>query len=204
MIGVIEYGAGNVGSVLKALQHLGADARICRTPDELAHAERIVLPGVGAFGEAAGNLARSGLGDAVCEAIGSGTPYLGICLGLQILFQGSDESEGVAGLGVLPGRIRRFMPEPGLKVPHMGWSRLSCSDETRLFAGLDGERYVYFLHSYYLGTPERAVVTATAEHGVVFDAAVERDNLFAVQFHPEKSGAVGLKILQNFLEAQAA
>ena len=201
MIGVIEYGAGNVGSVLKALGHLGAEARICRTPAELAGAERIVLPGVGAFGEAVENLTRTGLGDAVREALDSGKPYLGICLGLQLLFEGSEESSDSPGLGVFPGRVRRFVAEPGLKVPHMGWSRLAPADGVRLFDGLDDERYVYFLHSYYLGTPERDLVSATAEHGVVFDAAVEHDNVFAVQFHPEKSGRVGLTMLRNFLEA---
>jgi len=201
VIGVIEYGAGNVGSVLKALGHLGAEARICRTPAELAGAERIVLPGVGAFGEAVENLTRTGLGDAVREALDSGKPYLGICLGLQLLFEGSEESSDSPGLGVFPGRVRRFVAEPGLKVPHMGWSRLAPADGVRLFDGLDDERYVYFLHSYYLGTPERDLVSATAEHGVVFDAAVEHDNVFAVQFHPEKSGRVGLTMLRNFLEA---
>ena len=201
MIGVIEYGAGNVGSVLKALAHLGADARICRTPAELKHAERIVLPGVGAFGEAMARLQDSGLADALRRALERGTPYLGICLGLQLLFEGSEESEGGPGLGVLPGHIRRFVAEPGLKVPHMGWSRLQPVNGARLFEGLQDEPFVYFVHSYYLGTPERALVSATAEHGVRFDAAVERDRMFAVQFHPEKSGRIGLTVLNNFLEA---
>jgi len=202
VIGVLQYGGGNVGSVLKALDHLGAEARLCRTAADLEGADRIVLPGVGAFGDAMAQLTASGLADAVRAAVAAGTPYLGICLGLQLLFAESEEAAGTQGLGLFPGSLRRFAAEPGRKVPHMGWSPLKLARPGRLFAGLAGGEYVYFVHSYYLETPERDLVAATADHGVVFDAAIERGNLFAVQFHPEKSGRVGLAILKNFLQVE--
>lgn len=199
MIAIIDYGAGNLQSVRKALDFIGCEARVTDRPEDLETAEAAVLPGVGAFGDAMASLESRGLVDPVRAFIRQGKPFLGICLGLQLLFDSSEESPGVKGLGVLPGKILRIPDGEGLKVPHIGWNSLSFPNgRGRLFAGLSQEPYVYFVHSYYLKAEDPEIVAATTEYGVTIHAAVEKGNLFACQFHPEKSGAEGLQILRNF------
>ena len=197
MIAIIDYGAGNLQSVEKALRHLGCQCQITADPGELAAAQAAVLPGVGAFGDAMGQLRARGLEEPIRRFVSSGKPFLGICLGLQILFEESEESPGVKGLGLLRGRVLRLPKESGLKIPHIGWNSLSVGKPGGLFAGVEGEPYAYFVHSYYLRA-EEDVVTATAEYGTTIHAAVQKGNLLACQFHPEKSGQVGLKLLENF------
>ena len=197
MIAIIDYGAGNLQSVEKALRHLGCQCQITADPGELAAAQAAVLPGVGAFGDAMGQLRARGLEEPIRRFVSSGKPFLGICLGLQILFEESEESPGVKGLGLLRGRVLRLPKESGLKIPHIGWNSLSVGKPGGLFAGVEGEPYVYFVHSYYLQA-EEDVVAATAEYGATIHAAVQKDNLLACQFHPEKSGQVGLSLLENF------
>ena len=197
MIAIIDYGAGNLQSVEKALRHLGCQCQITADPGELAAAQAAVLPGVGAFGDAMGQLRARGLEESIRQFVSSGKPFLGICLGLQILFEESEESPGVKGLGLLRGKVLRLPKESGLKIPHIGWNSLSVGKPGGLFAGVEGEPYVYFVHSYYLRA-EEDVVTATAEYGTTIHAAVQKGNLLACQFHPEKSGQVGLSLLENF------
>ena len=197
MIAIIDYGAGNLQSVEQALRHLGCQCQITADPGELAAAQAAVLPGVGAFGDAMGQLRARGLEEPIRQFVSSGKPFLGICLGLQILFEESEESPGVKGLGLLRGRVLRLPKESGLKIPHIGWNSLSVGKPGGLFAGVEGEPYVYFVHSYYLRA-EEDVVTATAEYGTTIHAAVQKGNLLACQFHPEKSGQVGLSLLENF------
>ena len=197
MIAIIDYGAGNLQSVEKALRHLGCQCQITADPGELAAAQAAVLPGVGAFGDAMGQLRARGLEEPIRQFVSSGKPFLGICLGLQILFEESEESPGVKGLGLLRGRVLRLPKESGLKIPHIGWNSLSVGKPGGMFAGVEGEPYVYFVHSYYLRA-EEDVVTATAEYGTTIHAAVQKGNLLACQFHPEKSGQVGLSLLENF------
>lgn len=198
MIAVIDYGAGNVGSVIKAVEHLGCEARRVSQPAALSDAEKIILPGQGHFGAMMAALGARGMLAALGGALRGGKPFLGICLGLQALYEGSDEAPGVAGLGLLPGRVRRL--EGVFKVPHVGWSQLEIAREGRLLRGVAPGAFVYFCHSYF-GAPT-AETTATTEYGSRFAAAAEFDNICAVQFHPEKSGDAGLQILQNFLEVQ--
>jgi len=197
MIAIIDYGAGNLSSVEKALRHIGCECRITAGPGELADVEAAVLPGVGAFGDAMENLRARGLEEPVRAFIASGKPFLGICLGLQILFESSEESPGVPGLGVLKGKILRLSGRDGLKVPHMGWNSLNLQKSGGLFDGVAGSPYVYFVHSYYLRA-EEDIVTAVSEYGETIHAAVQKGNLFACQFHPEKSGETGLALLRNF------
>lgn len=197
MLAIIDYGAGNLLSVEKALRHIGCDCQITGDPAVLAAADGAVLPGVGAFGDAMGSLRARGLEGPIREFAASGKPFLGICLGLQILFESSEEAPGVQGLGLLRGKILRLPGDLGLKVPHMGWNSLQLQKPGGLFQGVEGEPYVYFVHSYYLRAGED-VVTATADYGVTVDAAVQKGNLFACQFHPEKSGEAGLALLRNF------
>lgn len=199
MIAIIDYGAGNLQSVEKALRHLGCDCQVLDSPAQLAQAQGAVLPGVGAFGEAMTGLRQRGMDRAILDFIAGGRPFLGICLGLQVLFESSEESPGVKGLGVLPGKILRLPGDAGLKIPHMGWNSLELVRPSWLLRGLEPEPYVYFVHSYYLRT-EAELVTATAQYGAVIHGAVERGNLAACQFHPEKSGGTGLEILRNFVE----
>lgn len=199
MIAIIDYGAGNLQSVEKALRHLGCDCSVTDSPAQLAAAQGAVLPGVGAFGEAMAGLQSRGLDTAIRDYVKSGRPFLGICLGLQVLFENSEESPGVPGLGLLPGRILRLPEDQGLKIPHIGWNSLSVPQPGWLLRGLPEEPYVYFVHSYYLQT-EPSLVSATAEYGAVIHAAVESGNIAACQFHPEKSGEIGLAILRNFAE----
>ncbi len=202
MIAIIDYDAGNIKSVEKALLLLGQEAAATGDAAEILRADRIVLPGVGAFGGAMENLKSRGLDRVIRQAAARGTPLLGICLGLQLLFERSDEAPGVEGLGLLPGEILRIPPAEGLKIPHMGWNSLHLENGGRLFKGIREQSYVYFVHSYYLRAREEETVKASAEYGVHIHASVEKGNLFACQFHPEKSGGVGLAILKNFVEAQ--
>ena len=195
MIGILDYGMGNLRSVQKALEFVGCPAVISSDPRELCRADKLVLPGVGAFRDAIATLRKLGLDRLIAETVQAGTPTLGICLGMQLLFDTSDENGTHLGLGLLPGKIVR-LPE-GVKVPHIGWNSLQVWKRDPLFLGLPEEPYVYFVHSYYL-TTEAPVVSATCEYGVTIQAAAQRDNLFALQFHPEKSGDTGLAILKNF------
>ena len=197
MTAIIDYGAGNLQSVENALRHIGCGCFVTADPAELRQARAAVLPGVGAFGDAMKSLRARGLEEPIRAFIASGKPFLGICLGLQLLFESSEESPGVAGLGLLKGKILRLPAESGLKIPHIGWNSLTIRKPGGLFAGVEGEPYVYFVHSYYLQA-EEDVVAATAEYGAAIHAAVQKDNLLACQFHPEKSGEVGLKLLRNF------
>ena len=199
MIAIIDYDAGNIKSVEKALQYLGEEAVITRDAGEILAADKVILPGVGAFGDAMEKLNRYGLVPIIHEVVEKGIPFLGICLGLQLMFESSEEAPGVEGLGLLKGKIVRIPEGDGLKVPHMGWNSLSFPKKGRLFAGIPENSYVYFVHSYYLQA-EEDIVTATAEYGVTIHASVEKGNVFACQFHPEKSSHTGLTILKNFVE----
>ena len=200
MIAIIDYDAGNLKSVEKALISLGESPVVTRDKEILLSADKVILPGVGAFGEAMDKLHQYELVEVIQKVAENGTPLLGICLGLQLFFESSQESEGVKGLGLLPGRILRFPNTLGLKVPHMGWNSLKIKPEGSLFKGIESGAYVYFVHSYYLEAKRQSDVAATAEYGLTFGASVERDNLFACQFHPEKSSDTGLHILKNFIE----
>ena len=199
MIAIIDYDAGNIKSVEKALQYLGEEAVITQDAGEILMADKVILPGVGAFGDAMEKLNRYGLVPVIHEVVEKGIPFLGICLGLQLMFESSEEAPGVEGLGLLKGKIVRIPEGDGLKVPHMGWNSLSFPKEGRLFVGIPENSYVYFVHSYYLQA-EEDIVTATAEYGVTIHASVEKGNVFACQFHPEKSSHTGLTILKNFVE----
>lgn len=199
MTAIIDYDAGNLKSVEKALAHLGEEVVITRDRETILSADRVILPGVGAFGDAMGKLHQYGLVEVIHQVVEQRIPFLGICLGLQLLFESSEESEGVPGLGVLKGRILRIPDCQGLKIPHMGWNSLDIAPESRLFAGIEKGAYVYFVHSYYLKAEEEGMVAASAEYSTHIHAAVEAGNVYACQFHPEKSGDVGLKILKNFV-----
>ena len=199
MIAILDYDAGNIKSVEKAMQLLGQEVTITRKRDEILRADKVILPGVGAFGDAMGKICQYGLFDVIHEVVDNGTPFLGICLGLQLLFERSDESPGVEGLGVLKGEILRIPETPGLKIPHMGWNSLEFQNDGRLFRELPKESYVYFVHSYYLKAADESIVTAVTEYGTKIHASVEQGNVFACQFHPEKSSDVGIQILKNFV-----
>lgn len=198
MIAVIDYGAGNVGSVLKAVEHLGGSARRVTQPEELAHADKIILPGQGHFGSMMKSLRERGVLEPLRNALEAGKPFLGICLGLQALYEGSDEAPEAAGLGLLPGRVKRL--EGVFKVPHVGWSQLEIQNPSRILKGVPSGSFVYFCHSYY--GPVTSESAAVTEYGQRFAAAAEMGNTLAVQFHPEKSGDVGLRILKNFLDLE--
>lgn len=198
MIAIIDYDAGNLKSVEKALNYLGETAIITRDRDELLKAEKVILPGVGSFGVAMEKLNSYGLIETIKDVVKTGKPFLGICLGLQLLFESSEESPGIPGLGILEGEILRIPDREGIKIPHMGWNSLSIKPGSRLFTGIDNQAYVYFVHSYYLKAKNDHEVAATTEYGTLIHASVEKDNIFACQFHPEKSGEVGLTILRNF------
>lgn len=200
MIAIIDYDAGNIKSVEKALQFLGQDVRITDSPKEILAADKVILPGVGAFGDAMANLKQKGLDQVICQVVEQDTPFLGICLGLQLLFERSEESPGVEGLGILPGEILRIPAEEGVKIPHIGWNSLHLEHDGRLFKGMEEQAYVYFVHSYYLKAKEAECVKASVEYGTHIHASVEKGNVFACQFHPEKSSDVGLRILKNFVE----
>lgn len=200
MIAIIDYDAGNIKSVEKALQKLEQEVIITRDADTILGADKVILPGVGAFGDAMGNLKKFGLDTVIHQVVEKGTPFLGICLGLQLLFEKSDESKGVEGLGILKGEICRIPDCEGLKIPHMGWNSLHLQNQGRLFEGIEEGAYVYFVHSYYLKAEEEVIVKATTEYSTHIHASVEKGNVFACQFHPEKSSDVGLQILKNFVE----
>ena len=200
MIAIIDYDAGNLKSVEKALIKVGAEPVVTRDADLILQADKVILPGVGAFGEAMEKLESFGLVDTIYKVVEKGTPFLGICLGLQLLFEYSEEKEGCKGLALLKGGIKRIPDAPGLKVPHMGWNSLTVKEDATLFKNLPADLYVYFVHSYYLQAEDPEIVAATTEYGVTVHASVEKENIFACQFHPEKSGEVGLTILKNFVE----
>jgi len=202
MIAIIDYDAGNIRSVEKALKSLGQDTSVTRDRDVILKADKVILPGVGAFGDAMDKLRKYGLESVIHEVAEAGTPFLGICLGLQLLFERSDETPGIEGLGILRGEILRIPGDGGLKIPHIGWNSLAYPNMGRLFQGIPEESYVYFVHSYYLKAADEGIVTAAAEYGTCIHASVEQGNVFACQFHPEKSSEVGLKILENFVELE--
>lgn len=200
MIAIIDYDAGNLKSVEKALIYLGEECLVTREPEKIKLADKVILPGVGAFGDAMEKLHRFGLVEVIREVIAKGTPFLGICLGLQLLFRSSDESPGVEGLGILEGDIVAIPPKEDYKIPHMGWNSLKIKENARLFRGIDQDGYVYFVHSFYLKADHEEEVAATTDYIVPIHASVERGNVFACQFHPEKSGDTGLQILKNFCD----
>ena len=200
MIAIIDYDAGNIKSVEKALKLLGQDVVITRNPEEILSADKVILPGVGAFGDAMGKLHEYGLVEVIKEVVERKIPFLGICLGLQLMLESSDETPGVEGLGLLKGKILRIPESGDLKIPHMGWNSLHFQNEGRLFANLPQNSYVYFVHSYYLQAEDESIVKATTDYSTCIHASVEKDNVFACQFHPEKSSDVGLTILKNFCE----
>lgn len=199
MIAIIDYGMGNLYSVEKAFIKLGAQVVVSSEAKVIAQADKVILPGVGAFGDCMKNLDDSGLIPVIQTVIAKGKPFMGICLGLQLLFEGSEEDPGVAGLGILAGQVRKI-EAPGLKIPHMGWNSLSFRQPDPLFTGLGDSSYVYFVHSYHAVPAEPELVTAVTDYGGAVTAAVGRGNVQAVQFHPEKSGSVGLAILENFIK----
>ncbi len=200
MIAIIDYDAGNIKSVEKALLHLGEQPVITRDRDVILKSDKVILPGVGAFGDAMAKLKEYNLIEVIHEVVERKIPFLGICLGLQLMFESSEESKGVEGLGLLKGHILRIPEKEGLKIPHMGWNNISVREDSRLFQNLPENPYVYFVHSYYLKAEDPAIVAATTDYSVTIHAAVEKENLFACQFHPEKSSDVGLQILKNFVE----
>lgn len=200
MLAVIDYDAGNIKSVENAFKYLGADICVTRDPKEILKADRVILPGVGAFGDAMKKLNEYNLTEVIRTVAGSGTPFMGICLGLQLLFDSSEESEGVSGLSILHGKIRKIPDAPGLKIPQIGWNNLKYPNKGRLFEGIEENSYVYFVHSYYLDADDKSIVTATTDYSTTIEASVEKDNVFACQFHPEKSAEVGMEILRNFLK----
>lgn len=200
MIAIIDYDAGNIKSVEKAFQFLKQDVILTRDAGQILNADAVVLPGVGSFGDAMKKLENYGLIDIIHKVVEKNIPFLGICLGLQLLFDSSEESPGVKGLGVLPGRIVKIPDDQGLKVPHIGWNSLKYPKPGRLFEGIKEEEYVYFVHSYYLVAYTDDIVTATTDYVTHIHASVEKGNVFACQFHPEKSSDVGLKILSNFIK----
>ena len=200
MVAIIDYDAGNIKSVQKAIEYLGEEVIITRDAEVILNASRVILPGVGAFGYAMEKLHKYNLVDVIREVVKREIPFLGICLGLQLLFETSDETPGVQGLGILKGKIKRIPDNGELKIPHIGWNSLSFPNKGRLYEGISQESYVYFVHSYYLDAEDKDIVVATTEYGTTIHASVEQGNVFACQFHPEKSSSVGLKILDNFLK----
>ena len=198
MIAIIDYDAGNIRSVENAFNYIGQETVVTRDKDIILNADKVVVPGVGSFGDAMEKLKKYNLIGTIEDVCSKGTPFIGICLGLQLLFKSSDETKGVPGLGILDGEILRIPDAPGLKIPHIGWNSLEISPDGRLFKDIDNKSYVYFVHSYYLKAKEEAIVKASTEYGCHIHASVEKNNIFACQFHPEKSGDVGLKILSNF------
>lgn len=199
MVAIIDYDAGNIKSVEKALHYLGEEAVITRNRDTILGADRVILPGVGAFGDAMEKLRTYELDKVIQKVVAQNTPFLGICLGLQLLFESSEESESVEGLGILKGKVVRLPEESDMKIPHIGWNSLKYPNPGRLFTGIAEDSYVYFVHSYYLQAKDPSIVTATTEYGTLIHASVEQGNVFACQFHPEKSSEVGMQILKNFL-----
>lgn len=200
MIAVIDYDAGNIRSVEKALLLLGQEVRITQDAVEILSADKVILPGVGAFGDAMDNIRKRGLEPVIRQVADKGTPFLGICLGLQLLFERSEEAPGVKGLGLIKGEILKIPEKEGMKIPHMGWNSLHLEHDGKLFRGIEEQAYVYFVHSYYLKAEDENIVKASTEYCTHIHASVEKGNIFACQFHPEKSSDVGLHILKNFIE----
>ncbi len=200
MIAIIDYDAGNIKSVEKAFMALGQEVVVTRDHETIMNAEGVVLPGVGAFGDAMDKLHSYELVETIHKVVEKKTPFLGICLGLQLMFESSEETPGVEGLGLLKGKIIRIPEGEGLKIPHIGWNNLAYPNPGRLYRDISENSYVYFVHSYYLQAEEPEIVRATTEYGVTIHASVEKDNIFACQFHPEKSSAVGMKMLENFVK----
>ena len=200
MVAIIDYNAGNLKSVEKALAAVGQESVITRDFHTILSADHVILPGVGAFGEAMAQLKQFELDKVIHEVVDKRIPFLGICLGLQLLFEGSDESQGVEGLHVLDGQILRIPDKEGLKIPHIGWNSLQLQNDGRLFEGMKDDPFVYFVHSYYLKAADESIVKATCDYSACIHASVEKDNVFACQFHPEKSSDVGLNILRNFTQ----
>ena len=199
MIAIIDYDAGNIRSVEKAMAKLGQEVWITRDRERIMNADKVILPGVGSFGDAMAHLREYNLVKVIKDVVAEKKPFLGICLGLQLMFERSDESDGVEGLGLLKGEILKIPDSPGLKIPHMGWNSLKIKPDTCLFAQIPDGAYVYFVHSYYLKAEDPDIVAATTEYSTHIHAAVEQGNIFACQFHPEKSSEVGLQILKNFI-----
>ena len=200
MIAIIDYDAGNIRSVEKAMAKLGQEVWITRDRERIMNADKVILPGVGSFGDAMAHLREYNLVKGIKDVVAEKKPFLGICLGLQLLYESSEETPGVEGLGILKGKILRIPEQKDLKIPHMGWNSLHLQNDGRLFRGIEQNPYVYFVHSYYLKAEEEETVKATTEYSVKIHASVEKDNVFACQFHPEKSGDLGLQILKNFAE----
>lgn len=198
MIAIIDYDAGNIKSVIKALEFLGEDCVLTKDKETILNADKAILPGVGCFKDAMDNIRSYGLEEVIKEFIASGKPFMGICLGLQLLFEESEESEGVKGLSILKGKCKKIPSGNGLKVPQIGWNSLSFPKESKLFSGISDGSFVYFVHSYYLEAEDENIVAATTEYNAHIHAAVESGNVFACQFHPEKSSDVGLAIIKNF------
>lgn len=204
MIAIIDYGAGNLRSVQKACQFVGAKAEITSDPDTIRSADKVILPGVGAFGDCINNLKGFNLFETVKEVAKSGKPFLGICLGMQLLFEESEETPGIEGLGIFKGKIVKIPEKDGLKIPHMGWNSLDFSKECKIFEGLGNNPFVYFVHSYYMQPEDKSIIAANTQYGKTLPVALNYGNIFATQFHPEKSGKTGLKILKNFTEIGGA
>ena len=200
MVAIIDYNAGNLKSVEKALLAVGQESVITRDFHQILSADHVILPGVGAFGEAMEQIKKYDLDKVVREVVDKNKPFLGICLGLQLLFEGSDESQGVEGLHILDGQVLRIPDKEGLKIPHIGWNSLELQNDGRLFVGMEQNPYVYFVHSYYLKAADESIVKATCDYSACIHASVEMDNVFACQFHPEKSSQTGLNILKNFTQ----
>ncbi len=200
MIAIIDYGAGNLRSVQKACEFVGSSAEITSNPDIIKKADHVILPGVGAFGDCMNNLNKSGLVGVIKDVASSSTPFLGICLGMQLLFEESEETPGVEGLGIFQGKIVKIPDADGLKIPHMGWNSLSFPKDSPIFKGLPENPFVYFVHSYYMQPKNTSIISATTEYGKTLPVALSSDNIFATQFHPEKSGEIGLTIIKNFAE----
>lgn len=200
MIAIIDYDAGNIRSVEKAMAKLGQEVWITRDRERIMNADKVILPGVGSFGDAMEHLREYNLVEVIKDVVAEKKPFLGICLGLQLLYESSEETPGVEGLGILKGKILKIPEQKDLKIPHMGWNSLHLQNDGRLFRGIEQNPYVYFVHSYYLKAGEEETVKATTEYSVNIHASVEKDNVFACQFHPEKSGDLGLQILKNFAE----
>ncbi|MDD4159747.1 MAG: imidazole glycerol phosphate synthase subunit HisH [Synergistaceae bacterium] len=200
MIAIIDYGAGNLQSVQNALNFIGCPSTVTSAPAEIKSANGVILPGVGAFGSAMAEIHRHGMADTIIDAAKSGKPFIGVCAGMQLLFEESEESPGVPGLGVLNGKVLLFPSGQGLKIPHMGWNSIAVQKKSRLLEKLSGQPYMYFVHSYYVKADNEEIVSARTNYGITFDAAVEQGNLFGCQFHPEKSGTEGISILKRFAE----
>jgi len=198
MITIVDYGMGNLRSVSKAFEKIGADVTVTNAKEKIKSASALVVPGVGAFGDCIKNLDKTGLLDEIKNFIKSGKPYLGLCLGMQILLESSEEAPGISGLGLITGTVKKFSPKLGLKIPHMGWNRIKIKSKNILFENIQDDAYVYFVHSYYVEPKDKSFITTETDYGISFCSSIGKDNIWATQFHPEKSQTIGLQILKNF------